>query len=96
MRRQAVSHARTRDNRHKPKCKRFHLNIRTQFFTVRVTEHWHRLHGEVAESPILVTLKITWTLSWVTGPRWALLQQWVGPDNCPRSLPTSTLLWFAL
>lgn len=69
------------------KIKRFHPNIRTQLFTVRVTEPWHRLHREVVESPFLVISKITWTLSWATGPR---------PDNCQRSLPPSTLLWFAL
>jgi len=29
------------------------LNIREHFFTVRVTEHWHRLPREVVESPSL-------------------------------------------
>ncbi|KFW09687.1 hypothetical protein N327_05914, partial [Fulmarus glacialis] len=32
---------------------RFPPNIRKRFFTVRVTEHWHRLPGEVVESPSL-------------------------------------------
>ncbi|KAK4827617.1 hypothetical protein QYF61_019542 [Mycteria americana] len=41
----------TRVNRHKVKHKRFPLNIRKHFFTVRVTKHWHRLPREVVESP---------------------------------------------
>lgn len=30
-----------------------HFNIRDDFFTVRVPEHWHKLRREVAESPCL-------------------------------------------
>ena len=32
----------TRDNELKLKHERFHLDIRKQFFTVWVTQHWHR------------------------------------------------------
>lgn len=31
--------------------RKFYLNIRKNVFTVRVTVHWNRLHGEVVESP---------------------------------------------
>ncbi|KAK4810930.1 hypothetical protein QYF61_013338 [Mycteria americana] len=41
----------------KLKHKRFHLNIRKQFFTVRVTKHWNRLPREVVEFPSLEIFK---------------------------------------
>ncbi|KFZ60486.1 hypothetical protein N321_01990, partial [Antrostomus carolinensis] len=36
---------------------RFHLNLRRNFFTVRLTEHCNRLPREVVESPSLETFK---------------------------------------
>jgi len=35
----------------------FFLNIRKHFFTVRVTEHWHRLPTAIVGFPSLETFK---------------------------------------
>ena len=44
---------RTRGDRHKLEHRKFYLNIKNNFFTLRVTEHWNRLPGEVVEYPSL-------------------------------------------
>jgi len=52
-----VPSARPRGNEHKLEHRRFPLNIRKHYFTVRVTEHWNKLPRDNMESPSLKIFK---------------------------------------
>jgi len=48
---------RTRGNRHKLKHRKFQLNMRKNFFLLRVTETWNKRLRGLVESPSLEILK---------------------------------------
>jgi len=53
-----VPRDRRRGNGRKLKHREFRLNMRKNTFTLRVTEPWNRLSGEVVDFPPLEIIKI--------------------------------------
>ena len=49
--------AQQQDKGHELVHRKFHMNMRTNFFTLRVTEHWNKLTKKAAETPSMEIFK---------------------------------------
>lgn len=86
-----VPNERVGGNRHKLKHRRFCLNIRKHFFTMRVTKHWNRLPRVVVESPSLEIFKNRLDVVMHNQPKSSCLSRGLGRDDLLKSLLTSTI-----
>ena len=85
---------RTRGNRHKMKHRKFRLNIRKNFFLLRVTEHWHRLPVRLWILLLWRYSRRAWTRSCAACCKWPCFGRGGGLDDPRMYLPTPTILWF--
>ncbi|KAK4827464.1 LOW QUALITY PROTEIN: hypothetical protein QYF61_018257, partial [Mycteria americana] len=78
---------RTRGSGHTLKRRKLCLNIRKRFFTVRVTERWHRLPREAVESPSLEIFKSRLDMVLGNWLQMALLEQLAVSTQAVFSIP---------
>lgn len=64
------------------------LNIRKDFFTLRVTKHYHRLSRELCSLHHWRCLEVVWTWSWEIGCGWESLFEQGDWTRCPLEVPS--------
>jgi len=70
---------------------KFHPNMRTNFFTVRVTEHWNRLPRETVKSLSLEIFMTHFHAFLCSLLKRTFFRRRVGLDDLPLSLPNPTV-----
>lgn len=70
--------------------KKFHSNVRKNFFTLRVREHWNKLPRELVESPSMTVFKTCLDVFLCNPVYRASSSRGLRLDDPQRSLPTST------
>jgi len=83
---------RTRGSGHKMRHKKFHLNMRKNFFAFRVTEHWNRLHKGLWSLLLWRYSKSVWTWPCAACCRQPCFGRGVGLADPQRSVPTRATL----